>query len=367
MGNIEDMDIDLTDFKNDTVDNNLTLSQLIGVAQMNKLRFYLTTKHKTIDFNSSDSNLPDLPFSGTEVVEPAKRVVEAQSANVSILDTTCSSDRSRNESVAAIIHKSSHSIPQNSSAEMSVDQHCDKVDETICFGRCQSTPKGSLDDTIPITSTNTNKEPVQLSLSTPLLTAMPLEALEDDILAQSLHMSNVTESFEEMDESDRDFHNFLEQYSSHPEASVDQQQPVIHSELTLHRGQVLKELITFAKQHNILGMILEVKMVMPNGEVEAGEDNGGILRDALSEFWDSFCQSCTTGEDIRVPCIVPSMVHDDWVAVAKVIIFGYTVQITFIFIDFRVCDFAFAFKTQNAPCVSRFKRVLFSDRFQFAS
>ena len=43
-----------------------------------------------------------------------------------------------------------------------------------------------------------------------------------------------------------------------------------------------------------------------------------------------------------------------------------TVQITFIFIDFRVCDFAFAFETQNAPCVSRFKRVLFSDRFQFA-
>ena len=41
-----------------------------------------------------------------------------------------------------------------------------------------------------------------------------------------------------------------------------------------------------------------------------------------------------------------------------------TVQITFIFIDFRVCDFAFAFKTPNAPCVSRFKRV--SDRFQFA-
>ena len=44
----------------------------------------------------------------------------------------------------------------------------------------------------------------------------------------------------------------------------------------------------------------------------------------------------------------------------------HTVQITFIFIDFRVCDFAFAFKTQNAPCASRFKRVLFSDRFQFA-
>ena len=44
----------------------------------------------------------------------------------------------------------------------------------------------------------------------------------------------------------------------------------------------------------------------------------------------------------------------------------HTVQITLIFIDFRICNFAFALKTQNAPCVSRFKRVLFSDRFQFA-
>ena len=37
--------------------------------------------------------------------------------------------------------------------------------------------------------------------------------------------------------------------------------------------------------------------------------------------------------------------------------FAHTVQITFIFIDFRVCDFVFAFKTPNAPCVSRFKQI----------
>ena len=55
------------------------------------------------------------------------------------------------------------------------------------------------------------------------------------------------------------------------------------------------------------------------------------------------------------------VIHDNYT-----MFMSYTVQITFIFIDFRVCDFAFAFKTQNAPCVSRFKRVLFSDRFQFA-
>ena len=42
------------------------------------------------------------------------------------------------------------------------------------------------------------------------------------------------------------------------------------------------------------------------------------------------------------------------------ILVPHTVQITFIFIDFRVCDFAFAFK------ISRFQRILFSDIFQFA-
>ena len=61
-------------------------------------------------------------------------------------------------------------------------------------------------------------------------------------------------------------------------------------------------------------------------------------------------------------CIHP----DDGFIFIFIFILMNTVQITFIFIDFRVCDFAFAFKTQNAPCVSRFKRVLFSDRFQFA-
>ena len=40
-----------------------------------------------------------------------------------------------------------------------------------------------------------------------------------------------------------------------------------------------------------------------------------------------------------------------FIPVQMLCIFEHTVQITFIFIDFRVCDFAFAFKTQNAPCV----------------
>ena len=75
---------------------------------------------------------------------------------------------------------------------------------------------------------------------------------------------------------------------------------------------------------------------------------------------------------IALKCLENGFLASTWLYTFKVEINfvknaqASTVQITFIFIDFRVCDFAFAFKTQNAPCVSRFKRVLFSDRFQFA-
>ncbi|XP_046568862.1 uncharacterized protein LOC124277256 [Haliotis rubra] len=33
-------------------------------------------------------------------------------------------------------------------------------------------------------------------------------------------------------------------------------------------------------------------MILPNGEMEVAEDNGGVMRDALVEFWDSFFEQC---------------------------------------------------------------------------
>ena len=70
--------------------------------------------------------------------------------------------------------------------------------------------------------------------------------------------------------------------------------------------------------------------------------------------------------DVDVACMHNYSFWQDVGRAVSMMLVIHTVQITFIFIDFRVCDFAFAFKTQNAPCVSRFKRILFSDRFQFA-
>ena len=55
----------------------------------------------------------------------------------------------------------------------------------------------------------------------------------------------------------------------------------------MHRGNVCQELIKFfSEKENAspVGTTFEVKMLKNDGTAELAEDNGGVLRDALTEF-----------------------------------------------------------------------------------
>ncbi|KAL3861531.1 hypothetical protein ACJMK2_007560 [Sinanodonta woodiana] len=96
--------------------------------------------------------------------------------------------------------------------------------------------------------------------------------------------------------------------------------------IQLHRGHVFKEFIDFFLENSSLdlrGTNIEVEMILPNGQKEAGEDSGGILRDALSEFWHTFYETCTVGNHIKVPAISHIMTDKHWKACARIIILGY--------------------------------------------
>lgn len=64
-------------------------------------------------------------------------------------------------------------------------------------------------------------------------------------------------------------------------------------------------------------------MILPNGEPEVAEDFGGVLRDALSEFWTSFYEKCTIGTTVKIPCIRHDFGEIQWTAVANILIRGY--------------------------------------------
>ena len=100
-----------------------------------------------------------------------------------------------------------------------------------------------------------------------------------------------------------------------------------HTDLVhLHRGQVFCELVKYfvtRKDMVLDNFSLKIQMVLPNGSMELGEDEGSVIRDAIVEFWDSFKAKCTAGDTLCVPVVSVEMQEDEWQAIAKVLVVGF--------------------------------------------
>jgi len=59
-----------------------------------------------------------------------------------------------------------------------------------------------------------------------------------------------------------------------------------------------------------------------SGEPEMAVDSGGVLRDALAGFWTLFFDSCTLGEDERVPQLQHDFQQSEWKAVGTILYVG---------------------------------------------
>lgn len=96
------------------------------------------------------------------------------------------------------------------------------------------------------------------------------------------------------------------------------------TKLRLRRGNIFQDL-NAAFPDGLVSendCLVEIEMVLPNGSTEKGEDNGGILRDALSEYWGTFYMKCTAGSTLKVPMTRHDM-KDQWENVATVMVLGY--------------------------------------------
>ena len=97
-------------------------------------------------------------------------------------------------------------------------------------------------------------------------------------------------------------------------------------DITLHRGRVFTELNALVKSGALTpdtGKVV-VHMVDMRGNPENGVDTGGLLRDALVEYWRSFYSRCS-GRDWKVPVIAPAMT-DVWERVAVIFVLGFRLE-----------------------------------------
>ena len=83
------------------------------------------------------------------------------------------------------------------------------------------------------------------------------------------------------------------------------------------------DMIQNFKDPSIMSIAIKVVMINSFGKEELGSDDGGVFRDALSAFWILFYDSCTVGEDERVPVVRHDFKEDEWEAVARILVKGY--------------------------------------------
>ncbi|XP_041361107.1 uncharacterized protein LOC121377254 [Gigantopelta aegis] len=87
--------------------------------------------------------------------------------------------------------------------------------------------------------------------------------------------------------------------------------------IQVHRGHVF---------HDLKMWFITATVILPNGDIEQADDNGGVLRDIVCEFWESFYEQCTLGSDIKVPCLRHDFEVQDWEAIAHVFALGWILQ-----------------------------------------
>ncbi|XP_053569293.1 uncharacterized protein LOC128659738 [Bombina bombina] len=92
--------------------------------------------------------------------------------------------------------------------------------------------------------------------------------------------------------------------------------------LIIRRGHCLFDLIKEFKSPDILTAEVNVRMRLPNGDLEKGEGIG-MLMDCLTEFWTEFYDRCTLGANVKVPFIRHDYQSEEWQAVARIFVVGW--------------------------------------------
>ena len=105
------------------------------------------------------------------------------------------------------------------------------------------------------------------------------------------------------------------QLSSNPEETLPVRACV--KNLVIKRGNAFSDIMKYflKEEFNLLTDTLELSIL-----TERGEDSGGVFRDAMSEYWETFYLKHTEGADVKIPTTVHIMKQEEWEAVAKTLV-----------------------------------------------
>ncbi|PIK44826.1 hypothetical protein BSL78_18305 [Apostichopus japonicus] len=92
--------------------------------------------------------------------------------------------------------------------------------------------------------------------------------------------------------------------------------------IRLHRGSILTEMVDNFMDESIMTKFLDLKIINNNGEEEKAVGTG-VIKDALTEFWEEFYSGYTTGVNSKIPYLRHDMSDSKWRAVGRILVKGW--------------------------------------------
>lgn len=92
-------------------------------------------------------------------------------------------------------------------------------------------------------------------------------------------------------------------------------------------GSMLKVIIVVRRGNclaDILAAFIDPDIMNKDVHIKEEGEGSGVLRDCLSEFWGEFYNKCILGTDVRTPCLRHEYQVQEWEAVARILVIGWT-------------------------------------------
>nr|XP_020470855.1 uncharacterized protein LOC109968716 [Monopterus albus] len=286
-GNLTDFDIDLTDYQQYTLEDSITVGELYEKTKLPVLRFYLTTKKRVLA-SDTDQELNSV----TAAQESEKTHDTPDHSHTSSTPKTDAVEINASD----VIYVGSNAVFPNESSE-SVSLLCTTTDSSVASG---------LPEYQDVINLDALEDSSIITFHTESISGMEYPSLEDTFpLSRELSAeSPLPHSMDMLQE---------------PIAQKERVKKVV----VLHRGQILRELITVFCEQSILEDDIYFKVILPDGRLEMAVDDGGVLRDVLSEFWNDFYEQCTMGNSFKVPYLRHDFGKQEWESIGRIIKFGW--------------------------------------------
>ena len=310
-GNLDDFAKEMMDFSQKHLPGTETIGHLYDTQKMKTLRLYLATRTKSedpVDMHlNDDDSLPNIPVP----VLHSSPVDKCE--NTSHDDSTQQLNKGRDP---VDMHLNDDDSLPNIPVPVLHSSPVDKCENTSHDDSTQQLNKGR--DEIPIS----NDHPLAHSVSVDETYTLPsiLEQNQECFVSSEINDRDAVHIFYDL----YDFDDTVQFGTLSPSTTdLNSTIPLI-KQIKLHRGQVFTELLAYMLSGDINeNTEVGVSMILPNGREEVAEDSGGVLRDALSEFWGTFRDKCTLGNSVRVPALRHDMQYEHWKATAQILVMGF--------------------------------------------